>query len=96
MMRLAELIQQFEPELLQRYADLEGVIAHAGDLTPARSRAVGDAADELRTFRTIATMQRHLPVELPASAEPDWAAGAEACDAAGMGRLAVRIAARAR
>ena len=25
----------------------------------------------------------------------DWAAGAEACDAAGMGRLAVRIAARA-
>ena len=82
-------------ELLQRYADLEGVIAHAGDLTPARSRAVADAADELRTFRTIATMQRDLPVELPASAEPDWEAGAEACDAAGMGRLAVRITARA-
>ena len=82
-------------ELLQRYGDLEGVIAHAGDLTPARSRAVADAADELRTFKVIATMQRALPIELPASAEPDWAAGAEACDAAGMGRLAVRLAARA-
>lgn len=82
-------------ELLQRYGDLEGVIAHAGDLTPARSRAVTDAADELRTFKLIATMQSTLPVELPTSAEPDWAAGAEACDAAGMGRLAVRLAARA-
>jgi hypothetical protein len=58
-------------------------------------RAVTDAADELRTFKVIATMQRDLPVELPPSAEPDWTAGAEACDAAGMGRLAVRLAARA-
>jgi DNA polymerase-1 len=81
--------------LLGRYGDLEGVIAHAGELTPARARAVAAAADELRLYRRIATMQRDLPVERPADAEPDWETGAEACDAAGMGRLAVRIAARA-
>ncbi|MGI9117308.1 MAG: hypothetical protein ACR2JV_06705 [Gaiellales bacterium] len=40
-------------------------------------------------------MRRDLPVELPASGEPDWAVGAEACAAAGMGRLAGRLAERA-
>jgi DNA polymerase-1 len=82
-------------ELLQRYGDLEGVIANADALTPARSRAVAEAADELRAFRTIATMQRALPIELPPTAAPDWAAGAAACAAAGMARLAGRLAERA-
>ncbi len=82
-------------ELLVRYGDLEGVIAHADELTPARARAVAETADDLRRYRRIAVMRRDLPIERPASAEPDWEAGAEACDAAGMGRLAVRIAARA-
>ena len=78
-------------ELLQRLNDLEGVIANADTLTPARSRAVAEAANELRTFRTIATMQRALPIELPPTAAPDWAAGAAACAAAGMARLADRL-----
>ena len=82
-------------ELLQRYGDLEGVIANADALTPARSRAVAETADELRAFRTIATMQRALPIELPPTAAPDWAAGAAACAAAGMARLAGRLAERA-
>lgn len=82
-------------ELLARYGDLEGVIAHADELTPARARAVAESADDLRRYRRIAVMRRDLPIERPASAEPDWETGAEACDAAGMGRLAVRIAARA-
>ena len=78
-------------ELLQRFNDLEGVIANAATLTPARSRAVTEAANELRAFRTIATMQRALPIELPPTAAPDWAAGAAACAAAGMARLADRL-----
>ena len=78
-------------ELLQRFNDLEGVIANADTLTPAPSRAVTEAANELRTFRTIATMQRALPIELPPTAAPDWAAGAAACAAAGMARLADRL-----
>ena len=82
-------------ELLQRFNDLEGVIANADTLTPARSRAVTEAADELRAFRTIATMQRALPIELPPTAAPDWAAGAAACAAAGMARLAERLRERA-
>jgi DNA polymerase I len=82
-------------ELLQRFNDLEGVIANADTLTPARSRAVTEAANELRAFRTIATMQRALPIELPPTAAPDWAAGAAACAAAGMARLAERLRERA-
>lgn len=78
-------------ELLQRFNDLEGVIANAATLTPARSRAVAEAADKLRAFRTIATMQRALPIELPPTAAPDWATGATACAAAGMARLADRL-----
>ena len=81
-------------ELLREHGDLEGVIAAAASLSPARARAVADAADELRLYRRIATMRRDLPVERPESREPDWAAGAAAVDAAGMGRLAERIAAR--
>ena len=82
-------------ELLRAHGDLEGVIANAAGLSPARARAIGESADDLRLYRRIATMRRDLPIDRPADAEPDWAAGAEACDAAGMGRLAVRMAARA-
>jgi DNA polymerase-1 len=82
-------------ELLRAHGDLEGVIANAAGLSPARARSIAESADDLRLYRRIATMRRDLPIDRPADAEPDWTAGAEACDAAGMGRLAVRIAARA-
>ncbi len=87
--------QKTAAELLDRYGDLEGVIAHAAELTPARAAAVAGAADDLRTFRRIAVMRADLPVERPPDGAPDWAAGATACAAAGMGRLAERLAARA-
>jgi DNA polymerase-1 len=87
--------QKTAAALLGRYGGLEAVIANAHELTPAKARAVTDSADELRVFREIATMRRDLPLERPRSGAPDWAAGAEACAAAGMGRLAERLAARA-
>ncbi len=83
--------QKTAADLLARYGDLEGVIAHADDLTKARASAITEAADALRTFREIATMRRDLPVESPPDESPDWAAGADACDAHGMTRLAARL-----
>ena len=80
--------------LLQRFGDLEGVIAHAGELTPAKAAALSQQADELRRFRQIAVMRDDLPLTRPPDGEPDWSAGAAACAAAGSGRLAQRIAAR--
>ena len=80
--------------LLQRYGDLEGVIACAGELTPARAKAVAVGADDLRRFRQVAVMHRDLPLARPIDHTPDWSAGAAACAAVGMGRLAERLAAR--
>ena len=87
--------QKTAAELLQRYGDLEGVIAHASELTPARSKAVAESAEDLRCFRQLAVMQADLPIERPDDRVPDWQAGAAACAAAGMGRLAERLAERA-
>lgn len=86
--------QKTAADLLGRYGGLDAVIAHAHELTPAKARAVAESADDLRVFREIATMRRDLPLERPPSGEPDWAAGAAACAAAGIGRLAERLAAR--
>jgi DNA polymerase-1 len=83
--------QKTAAELLGRYGDLEGVIAHVGDLTKARAAAIAGAAAELRDFREIASMRRDLPVTRPPDAVPDWAAGADACEAAGLTRLAGRV-----
>lgn len=83
--------QKTAAELLARYGDLEGVIANADALTKARAAAIIEAADDLRAFRTIATMRCDLPVAHPPDAEPDWAAGADACEAAGLTGLAGRL-----
>jgi DNA polymerase-1 len=82
-------------DLLGRFGDLEGVIAHADELTPAKAASIAESADDLRTFRAIATMRRDLPLERPADGAPDWAAGAAACTALGMDRLAGRLRERA-
>ncbi len=86
--------QKTAADLLARYGGLDEVILHADELTPAKARAVAESATDLRVFREIATMRRDLPLERPLSGEPDWAAGAAACAAAGIGRLAERLAAR--
>jgi len=78
-------------ELLQRFGDLEGVIAHANELTPAKAAAIASSAADLRRFHEIAVMRRDLPIVRPADHEPDWQAGAKACAIAGMGRLAGRL-----
>jgi DNA polymerase-1 len=83
--------QKTAAEVLQQYGDLEGVIAHAADLTPARARAVAESAADLRRFRQLAVMQADLPIERPDDRVPNWQAGAKACADAGMGRLAGRL-----
>jgi len=82
-------------DLLRRKGDLEHVILGAIREKPAVRRALIEQADELRTFREIATLQ---PVELerPADAATDYASGAAAAEALGMGRLAQRLSDAAR
>jgi DNA polymerase I len=83
--------QKTAAELLRAHGDLEGVIAAAATLSPARRAAIVDAADLLRSFRTIATMVRDLPVERPPDHQPAWEAGAEKCRELGLLRLADRL-----
>jgi 5'-3' exonuclease len=77
-------------ELLQRKGDLEHVILGAVREKPAVRRALIEQAAELRAFRDIALL-RTVPLERPADAPTDWAAGAEAARALGMRRLADRL-----
>ncbi len=50
-------------QLLAQYGSLEDVIAHAEELSPARSRAITEHADQARASKELATMRRDLPVE---------------------------------
>jgi DNA polymerase-1 len=85
--------QKTAAELLRRYGDLDGVIAHAGELTPRQREAVAGSADDLRRYLDVAAMRRDVPIELPADAELDAASAARWCSEAGMARLAARLAA---
>jgi hypothetical protein len=53
-------------------------------------RALIEQADELRSFKDIATL-RTIPVERPPDAPTDYAAGAKAAAEYGMGRLSSRL-----
>lgn len=55
-------------QLLIQYGSLEGVIANASALSPARRRAIEEHAGSARAARDLATLKRDLP--LPAFAEP--------------------------
>jgi 5'-3' exonuclease len=78
-------------ELLRHHGSLEGAIAGALRERSARVRgALRDAADELRAFREIATLQR-IELERPADRPTDLAGGAAAARALGMNRLATRL-----
>jgi DNA polymerase-1 len=80
-------------ELLRRYGDLEGVIAHAGELTPRQRAAVEGSAEALRGYREVATMRRNLPIASPGDAQLDSESAAAWCREAGMLRLASRLTA---
>jgi DNA polymerase-1 len=47
-------------ELVARFGSLESVIDHAGELSPARSRAIIEHADQARLSKQLATMRRDL------------------------------------
>jgi DNA polymerase-1 len=47
-------------ELVARFGSLEAVIDHAGELSPARSRAITGHADQARVSKELATMRRDL------------------------------------
>ncbi len=47
-------------ELIARFGSLEAVIDHAAELSPARSRAIIEHADQARLSKELATMRRDL------------------------------------
>ena len=77
-------------DLLRRKGDLEHVILGAIRETPAVRRALIEQAEQLRTFRDIATL-RHVALERPPDAPTDYAGGSSAAEKLGMGRMAKRL-----
>jgi DNA polymerase-1 len=78
-------------ELLRRFETLEGVIAHAAELTPRQREAISSAADDLRGYLQVATMRRDLPVpELP-DAGIDAERAARYAESRGLAQLARRL-----
>jgi DNA polymerase I len=65
-------------QLIAQYGSLDEVIAHAGELSPARGRAVREHADQARDSKLLATMRRDLPLDVDpselVSAPPDRSA----------------------
>ncbi len=51
-------------QLVAQYGSLEEVIAHAGELSPARSRSITEHADQARASKVLATMRRDLPLDV--------------------------------
>jgi DNA polymerase-1 len=77
-------------EILRRKGDLEHAILGAIREKPSVRRALIEQADELRTFKDIATL-RILDLARPDDSPTDFAAGSEAVEAMGMARLAERL-----
>jgi DNA polymerase-1 len=86
-------------DLLREHGDLEGLLATAATVTsglrPKVAQTLRDQADELRTFRDIATL-RDVDVERPPDAPTDFAAAAAAAREHGLGRLSQRLEGLAR
>jgi len=55
-------------QLVAQYGSLEEVIAHAGELSPARSRNIVEHADQARASKVLATMRRDLPLDVDVAA----------------------------
>ncbi|MFN8186273.1 MAG: DNA polymerase I [Gaiellales bacterium] len=50
-------------ELVARYGSLEEVLEHADELSPARSKAIREHAQQARDSKLLATMRRDLDIE---------------------------------
>jgi 5'-3' exonuclease len=77
-------------DLLRRKGNLEHAILGAIREKPAVRRALIEQADELRSFKDIATL-RTIPVERPPDAPTDFAGGIAVARGHGMNRLATRL-----
>jgi DNA polymerase-1 len=77
-------------ELLRRHGGLEAAIAGAIREKPSVRRALIEQADELRSFKDIATL-RAVDVKRPPDRPTDRAGGSAAASALGLGRLAERL-----
>ena len=55
-------------QLVSQYGSLEGVVEHAADLSPARSKAIAENAEQAAVSKLLATMRRDLDLGVdPAS-----------------------------
>jgi DNA polymerase I len=50
-------------ELIARFGSLEGVLDHLDELTPARSKALKEHAEQARAAKALATMRRDLDID---------------------------------
>jgi DNA polymerase-1 len=76
--------------LLVEHGSLEGVLAAADQQRPRIAATLHEQAQELRDFHTIATLQ-DVAVTRPPDRTTDFASGAQAAAALGMGQLAKRL-----
>ena len=51
-------------QLIAQYGSLEGVLEHASELSPARSRSITEHAEQARESKLLATMRRDLELDL--------------------------------
>ena len=51
-------------QLIAQYGTLDDVIEHAAELSPARSRAIAENADQARESKLLATMRRDLDLDV--------------------------------
>ncbi|MBI2755853.1 MAG: hypothetical protein HYX52_03990 [Chloroflexi bacterium] len=76
--------------LLAQHGGLEAVLATRPEWAPGT-----EEGERVRMFYELTAMRVDVPVELPPTREPDWAAAADWLRAAGAITLADRVAARA-
>ncbi len=54
-------------QLIAQYGSLEEVLEHVDELTPARSKAIAEHAEQARAAKELATMRRDLELDFDAS-----------------------------
>jgi DNA polymerase I len=54
-------------QLVAQYGSLDGVIEHADELSPARSKSIAEHAEQARQSKLLATMRRDLDIEFDPS-----------------------------